>query len=336
MLLVWAGLVIAALMWIVVWTIPARGFFKLREDVRARLVDFAAALTAASETGATPISEAQHAFRDLGAKLSAFAKRRKLAALPLRRMGFDPSSAATGLIGLSNALAANGIERLRWRAQVERALKLEEARMARSRVDFLFILVALAAVTFAAWTYTANWKMRHALRSAHIVRLSLEKEMHAARTGASDAVAGKRAAEKSLSEASAQLTELRRGQIAAEGALAGTTAELALAQKGKVAAEQELEAVMGKLAAAEGALKSSEDRVKALGDELAAAKSAKEEAEKSLKGANDELMQLRSAKAESDAALTKAKDDLEREKKAREAAEQTPHMPPAAPAAAAP
>jgi hypothetical protein len=334
-LLVWAGLVVAALVWIVVWTIPARRFFKLREDVRTRLQEFALALTAASETGATPISEAQQAFRDLGEKLSAFAKRRKLAALPLRRMGFDPSSAATGLIGLSNALAANGIERLRWRAQVERALKLEEARMARSRVDPLFILVALAAVAFATWTYTANWKMRHALRTAHIVRLSLEKEMYAARAGATDAAAAKQAAEKSLSEASAQLTELRRGQIAAEGALAGTTAELALAQKAKAAAEQELEGLKGKLAAAEGALKTSEDRLKTLGDELAVAKSAKEEAEKNLKAANDELTQLKNAKAESDAALTKAKDDLQREK-AREAAEQTPHAPPVAPAAPAP
>jgi hypothetical protein len=312
---------------------PLRRFLKLREEVQARLEYFSPQLGDARSAGEAMLAEAQQAFQDLGAKMSAFGRRR-IATLRLRHMGFDPAYAASGLIGLANALPAYGIARLRWRVQVERALKLGEARMERSGLNFLLLAVALTAIAFAAWTYTTNWKLRHALRTAHIVRLSIEKEGMRTREQATGADTARRTAEQSLSGTRKRMVEVRRGRAAAERALAEVTAQLDLTRKGKVAAEQALEQTKGELAATETARKSAEDRLKAIDDELAALRTAKAEAEKSLKAANDELTALKSAKAESDAAAAKAKDDLEREKKAREAAEQAPAPP--QPAAKAP
>jgi hypothetical protein len=330
--LIWAGLAIAVTCVVVsIAGRPLRRFFKLREEVHARLEYFAPLLGDARSAGEAMLAEAQQAFQDLGAKMSAFGRRR-IATLRLRHMGFDPAYAASGLIGLANALPAYGIERLRWRVQVERALKLGEARMERSGVNALLLAVAVAAIAFAAWTYTTNWKLRHALRTAHIVRLSIEKEGMRTREQATDADAARRTAEQSLSGSRKRMVEVRRGRAAAERALAEVTAQLDLTRKAKVAAEQSLEQTKGELAAADTARKSAEDRLKAIDDELAALRTAKEEAQKSLKAANDELTALRTAKAESDAAAAKAKEDLEHERKA---AEQT-HAPPGTPAAAAP
>ena len=331
MILVWTGLAIAAaaLIWMAAVAGPLRRFFKLREDVRAHLHDFAPVLAAAKDEGGALLAEAQQTFHDLGTRMSGFAGR-ELATLKLRRSGFDPASAASGLTGLANALPAYGIERLRWRAQVERALNLRDVRMERSRLNPLLIALALAAIAFAGWTYTANWKLRHALRTAHIVRVSIEKETQRTHERAADAETARLAAEQSLTEVHAQLAAARKRQTAVRRSLADANAQLTLTRKAKVAAEQSLEQTKEQLAAAEGARKTAQDQVKALGEEVAALKGAKEGAERSLRAANDELAQIKAAKAESDAAAVKAKEDLEQEKKARAAAEQTPHAPPPA------
>jgi hypothetical protein len=319
-ILVWTGLAIAALALIAVLALagPLRRFLKLREEVRTRLADLATVLAPAQAETKAALDEAKDIFHELGTRMSRVA-RGGITKLCIRGMGFDPSSAASGLIGLSNALPVYGIERLRWRAQVERALKIQngraDARLKRSRLDPLLVVLALVALGFAAWTYTANRNLNHALQSAH--------------AGAAQAEQAKVAVEQSMAEVRAQLVEARNGQAARVRALADINAQLALSQKAKVAADLSAEKMKQQLAASESARKTAEDRVKALGDELAALSTAKDDAERSLKAANDELAQLKSAKEDSDAAAAKAVEGLERERKAREAAEQTPPSPPA-------
>jgi hypothetical protein len=333
MILVWTGVGIAALGLIAVPTIasPLRRFFKLREDVRSQLHDFAPVIAAARGEGEALLHEAQEVFRDLGTRMSALAGRR-IVTLQLRRKGFDPGSAASGLTGLSNALPAYGIERLRWREQVERTLKLQnahgDARMQRSRLNPLLVVLALAGIAFAAWTYMANRHLQHALKTAHIVRAAIETDTKRTRDRAAETEKAKLAAEQSMAGVRARLVEARHGRTATERSLADVNAQLTLTRKAKVAAEQSLEKMKEELAAAESARKAAEDRLRALGAELGALGSAKEDAERSLKAANDQLAQLKVAKEESDAAAAKAKEDLERERKAREAAEQTPQAAP--------
>lgn len=333
MILVWTGLAIAALALITVLAIagPVRRFLKLREEVRTRLQDLATVLAPAQAETAAVLDEAKHVFHELGTRMSRFA-RRGIAKLSIRGMGFDPSSASSGLIGFSNALPVYGIERLRWRAQVARALKIqnarEDARMKRSRLDPLLVVLALAALAFAAWMYAANRNLHHALQSAHVVRAAIEDDTRRTRDRAAQAEKAKLAVEQSIAEVRAQLVEARKGQSASERSLAEIDAQLALTQKAKVAAELSVEKMKEQLVSSESARKTAEDRLKALGDELAALTTAKEDAERSLKAANDQLARLKSAKEDSDAAAAKAVEDLERERKAREAAEQALPSPP--------
>ena len=324
MILVWTGLAIAALALIAVLASAGRlrRFLTLREEVRTRLQDLATVVAPAQAETKAMLDEAQHVFHELGTRMSGFA-RRGIAKLSIRGMGFDPSSASSGLIGFSNALPVYGIERLRWRAQVERALKIHnaqaDARAKRSRLDPLLVVLALAVLAFAVWMYTANRNLHHALQSTHVVATQAEQ--------------AKLAVEQSMAEVRAQLVEARNGQSASARALADINAQLALTQKAKVAADLSVEKMKEQLVSSESARKTAEDRLKALGDELAALTTAKDDAERSLKAANDELARLKSAKEESDAAAAKAVEDLEREKKAREAAEQAapPSPPPPAP-----
>jgi hypothetical protein len=319
MILVWTGLAIAALALIAVLASVGRlrRFLSLREEVVTRLQDLATVLAPAQAETKAALDEAQHVFHELGTRMSGFA-RRGIAKLSIRGMGFDPSSASSGLIGFSNALPVYGIERLRWRAQVERALKIPnaqaDARMKRSRLTSLLFVLALVALAFAAWMYTVNRNLHHALQSTHVVAAQAEK--------------AKLAVEQSIAEVRAQLVEARSGQSARERSLAEINAQLALTQKAKVAAELSVEKMKEQLASSESARKTADDRLKALGEELAALTTAKDDAERSLKAANDQLARLKSAKEESDAAAAKAVEDLERERKAREAAEQTLHPPP--------
>ena len=333
MILVWTGVAIAALALIVVLASAGRlrRFLKLREEVRTRLQDLATVVAPAQVETKAVLDEAKHVFHELGTRMSSFA-RLGIAKLSLRGMGFDPSSASGGLIGFSNALPTYGIERLRWRAQVERALKIQnagaDARMKRSRLNPLLFVLALVALAFAAWMYTANWNLRHALQSAHAVRAAVKIDSRRTRDRAAETEKARLAVEQSIAEVRAQLVEARNGQSASERSLAEIDAQLALTQKAKVAAELSAEKMKEQLVSSESARKAAEDRLKALGDELAALTSAKDDAERSLKAANDELTRLKSAKEESDAAAAKAVEDLDRERKAREAAEQTPPSPP--------
>ena len=333
MIPVWTGLAIAALALIAVAASvrPLRRFLKLREDVRGRLTESADLLAAARDESRAALDEAQHVFHELGMLMSGFAGRRRIATMSIRGLGFDPASAASGLIGLSNALPAYGIERLRWRAQVERALKIQNAhggaRMQRSRLNPVLVILALVAIALASWTYTANRHLQHALKTAHIVRAVIEKDTKRTRERVGEAEKAKLAAEQSLTDVRAQLAEAHKSQMATERALDDVGAQLTLTRKANVAAGLALEKMKGQLASSESARKTSEGQLKALADELAAAKTAKDDTERGLKAANDQLAQLKAAKEDSDAAAAKAKEELEREKKAREAAEQTPHAP---------
>lgn len=317
MSLVWTGLAIAALALIAVLASVGslRRFLKLREEVRTRLQDLATVVAPAQAETKAVLDEAQHVFHELGTRMSGFA--RGLAKLSIRGMGYDPSSASSGLIGFSNALPVYGIERLRWRARVERALKIEnaeaDARMKRSRLNPLLVVLALVALAFAAWMYTANRSLHHDLKSANVVRASIENDTRRTRDRAAQAEQAKLAAERSIAEVRAQLAEIN--------------AQLALTQKAKVAADLAVEKTKEQLVASETARTTAEDRLKALGDELAALTTGKDDAERSLKAANDQVARLKSAKEEADAAAAKAVEDLERERKAREAAEQTPPSP---------
>jgi hypothetical protein len=328
-ILVWTGLAIAALGLIAVFTGagPLRRFLELREEVRTRLQDLATVVAPAQAETKAVLDEAQHVFHELGTRMSRFA--RGIAKLSVRAMGFDPSSAHSGLIGLSNALPVYGIERLRWRAQVERALKLQnagaDAPMKRSRLNSALGVLALVALAFAGWTYAMNRNLHHALQSAHVERAAIENS-------AAETENAKRAVEQTIAEVRAQLVEARKIQAASERLLAETNARLALTQKAKVAAELSAETTKAQLAAAESARKTAEDRVKALGEALAALTTAKDDAQRSLAAANDELARLKSAKEQSDAAAAKAVEDLANERKARAAADQTaPAAPPSTP-----
>ena len=319
MSLVWTGLAIAALALIAVLASvgPLRRFLKLREEVRTRLQDLATVVAPAQAETKAVLDEAQHVFHELGTRMSGFA-RRGIAKLSIRGMGYDASSASSGLIGFSNALPVYGIERLRWRAQVERALKIQnaqaDARTKRSRLDPLLVVLALAVLAFAVWMYTANRSLHHALQSAHVVAAQAEK--------------ANLAVEQSMAEVTAQLVEARNGQSASARALAEIDAQLSLTQKAKVAADLSAEQMKQQLVSSESARQTAEDRLKALGDELAALSTAKDDAERSLNAANDQLARLKAAKEDSDAAAAQAVEDLARERKAREAAEQTPPSPP--------
>jgi hypothetical protein len=337
MSLVWTGLAIAVLALIAALATAGRvrRFLKLREEVQTRLEDLATVVAPAQAETKAVLDEAKPIFHELGTRMSGFA-RRGVAKLSIRGMGFDPSSASSGLIGLSNALPTYGIERLRWRAQVLQALKIEnahaDARMKRSRLDPLLVVLALAALAFAAWTYTANRNLHHALKSAQVVRAAIKNDIRRTRSRAAQAERVNLAAEQSIAEMRAQLVGARNDRSASERALAEISAQLALTQKAKVAADRSVEKMKEQLVSSESARKAAEDRVKALGDELAALTTAKDDAERSLEAANDQLARLKSAKEESDAAAAKAVEELAGERKARAASDPpTSAAPPSTP-----
>jgi hypothetical protein len=335
--LVWTGLAIAALALIAVLATVGRvrRFLKLREEVRTRLQDLATVTAPASAETKAVLDEAKDVFHELGTRMSGFA-RYGIAKASMHGMGFDPSSASSGLTGFANALPTYGIERMRWRAQVERALKLQtaqaDAQPKRSRLNPLLVVAALGALAFAAWTYTANWKLHQALKSAHVVRAAITNDIRRTRSNVAQAEKAKLAAEQEMAEVRAQLAEARNAQSASERARGEIDAQLALTQKAKVAAELSVEKMKEQLGASENARKAAEDRVKALGDELAALTTAKDDAERSLEAANDQLARLKSAKEESDAAAAKAVEELADERKARAASDPpTSAAPPSTP-----
>jgi hypothetical protein len=333
---VWTGLSIAALALLAVLASAGRvrRFLELRDEVRTRLQDLAKVVAPAQAETKAVLDEARDVFHELGTRMSRFA-RYGLARFSMRGMGFDPVSASGGLIGFSNALPTYGIERLRWRAQIERALKIDngnaDARKKRSRLDPLLLVVALLALAFAAWMYTANLNLRRDLKSAQAARTAITGDIRRTRSSAAQAEKAKLAVEQLLTDVRAELVAARKAQSAAERALTDIAAQLTLTQKAKAAADQSVETTKQQLGAAESARKAAEDRSKALADEAAALTAAKDAAEQNLKTANDELAKLKAAKEASDAAAAKAAEDLANERKAREAAEQTPPSPPQPP-----
>ncbi len=336
----WIGLAIVALALIAVFASVGRvrRFLQLRNEVETRLEDLAKVVAPAEAGSKAVLDEAKAVFNELGTRMSGFA-RYGVARLSMRGMGFDPASASRGLIGFSNALPTYGIERLRWRGQIERALKIEsanaDARKRRSRLDPLLLVVALAALAFAAWVYKTNWDLHHDLKSALAARAALTSDIQETRTGAAQVEQAKLAVEQSLAQVRAELAAARKTQSAAERALDDIAAQLNEARKAKAAADQSVEATKQQLGAAESARRAAEDRSKALAEEMAALTAAKDAAERSLKEAeqgleyaNEQLAKLKSAKEASDAAATKAATELANERKAREAADKTPPSPP--------
>jgi hypothetical protein len=102
---------------------PLRRFYDLREECRDQMLYFANVRVPDAGESDAALREHQQVVRRLGTRMSAFADTRTVAAFVVKLQGYDPSTAAAGLIGLSNALPQYGAERKRWRTQVEQALK---------------------------------------------------------------------------------------------------------------------------------------------------------------------------------------------------------------------
>jgi hypothetical protein len=118
---------------------PIRSFFDLRRSVRHQMLFLAnvaapqpretcvtSELIRQYDTDLKNAREAQRILRDLAAQMLAFAESERAACIVLRPFGFDPSSAGSGLIGLSNTLDRHGTDRASFRRNVERALRFGE------------------------------------------------------------------------------------------------------------------------------------------------------------------------------------------------------------------
>jgi hypothetical protein len=118
---------------------PIRNFFDLRRTVRQQM-PFLANVAAPQpretcvtseqirqyDTDLKNAREAQRVLRDLASQMLAFAESERPACIAIRPFGFDPSSAGSGLIGLSNTLDRHGTDRDSFRKNVERALRFGE------------------------------------------------------------------------------------------------------------------------------------------------------------------------------------------------------------------
>ena len=115
---------------------PIRKFFDLRRSVRDQMLSLANVPTPQPrETCVTSeqirqydrdlknAREAQRLLRDLASQMLAFAESERAACIAIRLVGFDPSSAGSGLIKLANALDRHGTERAIFHKNVERALR---------------------------------------------------------------------------------------------------------------------------------------------------------------------------------------------------------------------
>ena len=117
---------------------PIRSFFDLRRSVRHQMLSLANVPTPPRETCVTSeqirqydtdlrnAREAQRILRDLASQMLAFAESERAACIAIRPFGFDPSSAGSGLIGLSNTLDRHGTDRTGFRKNVERALRFSK------------------------------------------------------------------------------------------------------------------------------------------------------------------------------------------------------------------
>jgi len=101
---------------------PLQRFYELREVCRQQMLN--SANVRVPDTGPDAALRAhQQSLRDLGTRMLAFADTRAIAVFVVKAQGYDPALAGAGLVGLSNALPEYGAERLRWRTQIEQALR---------------------------------------------------------------------------------------------------------------------------------------------------------------------------------------------------------------------
>lgn len=121
---------------------PVRAFFDLRGEVRQNMHEFANVHAkwkaskdepdALIEVGISDEDEerlrtGQKVFRELAARMGAFADNEPLAAWVVRRFGYDCRKASGGLFGMANTLSTYGGSRAFQKKTVEDALKFKEA-----------------------------------------------------------------------------------------------------------------------------------------------------------------------------------------------------------------
>jgi hypothetical protein len=136
---------VAAFAWIILEFIgrPLRRFFDLRGEVLRQLTMFAnvfplykdipddsGAISGNMEVLDVPQAEidrtheAERIFRDLASQMRAFAGNETLALSACRMIGYDPFSAGSGLIGLSNSIDKDRPERAFHKKTIAIALKV--------------------------------------------------------------------------------------------------------------------------------------------------------------------------------------------------------------------
>ena len=117
---------------------PFRKGVDLTSDVRTKLIVFDNVQARYRETAAEDLTdltipeqaekrlrEAEETFRDLGARLQAFAATGPLATTCLRVLGLDFKDAGAALIGLSNSVGVFGKQRAHFKQRLEAALHIK-------------------------------------------------------------------------------------------------------------------------------------------------------------------------------------------------------------------
>jgi hypothetical protein len=117
---------------------PFRGFFDLRNEVIHKNVLYAnvrAAQQARADGTMEPVDldkeelarlrEAENTFRDLAARMRAFALNERFAVWLVRSWGFNPLIASMALLAVSNTLHSYGGDRAAAKSQLERVLRFK-------------------------------------------------------------------------------------------------------------------------------------------------------------------------------------------------------------------
>ena len=115
---------------------PIRQFFDLRGEVihRAVLYDNVTAAMRQSPDGSVEpleisedernrLREAQNAFRDLAARMRAFALNERFAVRVVESLGYDPMEASAAVLGVSNTLYKYGSDRTAKKEALETVLR---------------------------------------------------------------------------------------------------------------------------------------------------------------------------------------------------------------------
>ena len=118
---------------------PIRSFFDLRKEVRQQMLFLSNVVTDLPKPFVTIEDKSRKRFdqlveakqrkrlvlRELGTKLLAYADGEPVAAFLLRKLGYDPRSAGSALIGLSNNLG-QGNERATFSTSLKKALRFAD------------------------------------------------------------------------------------------------------------------------------------------------------------------------------------------------------------------